>query len=77
MFTKEPSNPINNNKMMRWRIELDSMKYTIIDRSGKENHELHTLTRAFCGAITDEQYKRHDSLIHPGIARALHLVKKT
>ena len=76
MFNKEHSNPIKNNKMMRWRMELVPMKYTIIYRSGKENHGPDTLTRAFCGAINDnELYKIHDSLIHPGIARTLHFVK--
>ena len=76
MFNKNHPNPIKNNKLMRWRMELALYNYTIIYRPGEENHAADTLTRAFCGAINDgELYKIHDSLNHPGIARTLHFLR--
>ena len=35
MFTKKHSNSVKNNKIMRWRMELAPLNYTIVYRSGR------------------------------------------
>ena len=77
MFDKEHSNSIKNNKLMRWRLELAAYKYSIIYRPGDKNAAADTLTRAFCGAVVNDEklHEIHDSLCHPGITRTLHFIR--
>ena len=76
MFNKKHPNNIKNHKLMRWRMELAPLKYTIIYRSGEENCAADALSRPFCATISDNSlYKLHESLGHPGITRTLHFVR--
>ena len=76
MFDKEHSNKIKNSKIMRWRIEISPLSYSIIYRPGNQNKAPDTLTRAFCSVINDESLLGiHQSLCHPGVTRMLHFVK--
>ena len=77
IFSKDHANAIKNSKLMRWRLELSPLNYTVVYRPGEQNHGADTLTRAFCGAIIsdEELYHIHDSLCHPGITRTLQFVR--
>ena len=75
IFNKEHSNTIKNSKLMRWRLELAPLNYSIVFRPGKDNHAADTLTR--CSAISDEGlFHIHQSLCHPGVTRTLHFIKE-
>ena len=77
LFNKDHANAIKNSKLMRWRLELAPLNYTVVYRPGKQNYAADTLTRASCGAIIsdEELHKIHDTLCHPGITRTLHFIR--
>ena len=67
---------IKNEKILRWRIELQAFSYDIFHRPGKENVASDALTRGFCSAVLkNELLDLHSSLCHPGVARMSHFVR--
>ena len=76
MFDNSNKGKIKNEKIQRWRIELSDFRYDIVYRPGKCNHVADTLSRSFCGAVSQISLKDlHDSLCHPGITRMMHFVR--
>ena len=66
------SSKIQNDKIMRWRVELSSCNY-IVYRPGKDNKGAETFSRIQCSAISSNALKElHNSLCHPGITRMSH-----
>lgn len=75
MFGTNPSK-VKNDKIMRWRLELSPLSYTILYRPGKENVVPDTLSRAPCSSVsTASLMDIHISLCHPGITRLTHFVR--
>ena len=52
MFDTRHSSKIKNEKVLRWRLELSCLSYTVIHRPGRDNVESHT-SRGFCGSINN------------------------
>ena len=70
------ANKIKNDKILRWRIELSLLYFTVVHRPGKENVGADTLNRAFCGAVTVNRLRElHVALCHPGVTRMAHFVR--
>ena len=75
MYGPNP-NKIKNDKILRWRLELSPLSYSIVFRPGVENVVPDALSRPVCTIRNDnELIKLHDSLCHPGITRFYHFVK--
>ena len=76
MFTKKHTSSVKNSKIMRWRMELGPLNYSIVYRSGVENCAADALSRPMCATIDDKTlYVVHESLGHPGVTRTLHFVR--
>ena len=76
MFDNRTTSKIKNEKILRWRIELSPLSYTIKYRPGRENVPADTLSRAYCAATCSPTLVQlHESLVHPGVARMLHFVR--
>ena len=76
MFDKTRSSKIKNEKINRWRIELGCYNFDIKYRPGGDNVPADSFTRLFCTAVSTENiYKLHDSLCHPGVTRFHHFLK--
>ena len=75
MFDNKAAGKIK--KILRCRIELSPLSYTIRYRPGRENKVADALTRACCTSFTDfdNLEKIHIALAHPGIKRLLHFVR--
>ncbi|GFV74984.1 uncharacterized protein TNCV_4086521 [Trichonephila clavipes] len=73
VFNQRYGSKIKNEKLIRWRLELGSFKFDIINRPGKQNVIADTLSR-ITGAITQrvDLYNLHNSLCHPGVTRMHH-----
>ncbi len=71
MFDNKQKGKIQNDKIMRWRIELSCYQFDIVYRPGTENIPPDTLSRAFSAAIPSAESLSdvHDSLSHPGVTR--------
>lgn len=52
MFNNRKSNKIKNERILRWRIELSPLSYTIQYRPGSENIPADTLSRSQCAYTT-------------------------
>jgi len=64
------------NKIARWRLELTSYSYTVVNHPGIENVGPDTLTRAHCGYVQQNRLcKLHVALCHPGVTRMGHFVR--
>ena len=75
MCTMKRGSKVNNDKIMRWRVELSSYKYDIVYRPGKDNKEADTFTRMFCAAVNANTLQDlHNSLCHPEITRMMHFI---
>ena len=76
MFNYKASGKVKNEKILRWRIELSCYSYDIVYRPGVKNSGPDTLSKNRCASVTtNELYKLHDSLCHPGVTRFAHFVK--
>ena len=78
MFSSGHKSRIKNVKILRWRIELSLLSYTIVYRKGSDNLAADALSRpdSYCNAIgTDALHEIHKSLCHPGVARMTHFVR--
>ena len=76
MFDNRKRGKAKNEKIMRWRIELAQYTFDIIYRQGKLNAAPDALSRAYCATTTsNELYRIHAALWHPGVSRLHHFVK--
>ena len=76
MFDQRQRGKIKNDKIMRWRIELNCYSFDIVYRPGRQNIPPDTFSRANCAASTGNSlYKLHDSLSHPGVTRLWHFIR--
>ena len=76
MFNNRKRGKANNEKIMRWHIELAQYTFDIIYRQGKLNAAPDTLSRAYCATTTsNELYRIHAALCHLGVSRLHHFVK--
>ena len=75
MFHTMHKSNFNNDKIMRWRLELADYSFDIQYRPGKQNIPPDTFSRTYCSAIsTDTLFEYHKRLCHPGITRMIHFV---
>ena len=75
MFGNSRRNRIKNDKIMRWRMELN--QYYDIVYQGKFNVVSDTLSRVYCTAATvNALYRIHAGLCHPGITGMYHYVRQ-
>ncbi|KRX72265.1 Uncharacterized protein T06_5783 [Trichinella sp. T6] len=69
----------DNDKIMRWKIELSCYDFDIIHRPGKDNVTPDALSRTFCIMASHDHCRHlqqlHDKLCHPGITRPYHFVR--
>ena len=78
MFDKRKNSKIQNDKIMRWRMELSCFDFDIVYRPGKENIAPDTFSRSYCsstGMSHRQLLDLHESLCHPGVTRMYHFVK--
>ena len=76
MFDNKVANKIKNEKILRWRIELSPLSYTVKYRPGRDNIPADALSRAHCAAASYPALEQlHEALIHPGVTRMLHFVR--
>ena len=76
MFDNKVASKIKNEKILRWRIELSPLSYTVTYRPGRDNIPADTLSRAHCAAASSPALEElHESLVHPGVTRMLHFVR--
>ena len=68
MFDNRRAYKINNDKILRWRLELSGFQYQIVYRPGRLNLPAEALSRA-CPITSCSLLKLHKDLCHPGIAR--------
>ena len=66
-----------NDKILRWRVELSCFNFDIHYRPGKDNAAADCISRAQCSAIRNSQQliDLHDNLCHPGVSRLGHFVR--
>ena len=55
MFNKNHQGKIKNDKIMRWRTELDYYSFNIQYRPGKYNQAADCLTRSLCSALLTQK----------------------
>lgn len=76
MFDKHHRGKINNEKFLRWRLELSRISFDIVYRPGRDNIPADTLSRATCAmAAEDSLLKLHEALCHQGVTRLNHFVR--
>ena len=76
MFDGRHKGKIENDEIMRWRLELSCYSFDIVYHPGKENILPDKLSRATCAAtIEDSLFKLHQSLCHPRVTRLNHFVR--
>ena len=76
IYDNKQKGKVKNDKILRWKIELSCYNYDVVYRPGPENYAADALSRATCGAVSDDTLKNlHESLSHPGVTRMNHFVK--
>ena len=77
MFDQRNHGKLKNDKLLRWRIELQTLDFEIKYRPGPENLAADCLSRVRCAATSSIQglSKLHNDLVHPGIVRLYHYVR--
>ena len=79
MFSNQNHGKVKNDKILRWRIELSSLDFEIRYRPGPENVTADCLSRAYCSTLSPSHKslkQLHEDLIHPGVVRLHHFIKK-
>jgi len=67
---------IKNDKVLRWRMELNEFDFDIVYRSGKLNSTPDALSRVHCASMHGTVlHDIHASLCHPDITRLHHFVR--
>jgi len=70
MHSGENRGKIKNDKVLRWRMELNEFDFDIVYRSGKLNSAPDALSRVYCASMNGTAlHNIHSSLCHPGITR--------
>ena len=76
IYSKRHKGKIKNEKIQRWKIELSCFSFDVVYRPGSENSVADALSRATCGATSDQALRNlHDALSHPGVTRMVHFVR--
>jgi len=76
MYDNNNHGKINNDEVLRRRMELSEFDCDIVYRSGKLNAAPDALSRVYCAAMRENTlYNTHVSLCHPGITRLNHYVR--
>jgi len=76
MYDVRHSSKVKNNKIMRWRMQLNEFDFEVVFRPRKLNSVLDALSRAYCASLHERTlYTIHASLCHPGITRLYHFVR--
>lgn len=76
MYNATNHGKIKNEKILRWRMELNEFDFDIVYRSGKLNSASDALSRSYIANIHDNTLRQlHESLCHPGVTRFYHFVR--
>ena len=76
MLNTKRRSKINNNKIMRWRLELSTYDFDIVYRAGEENMPADTFSRVRAMSLSiDKLAELHQSLCHPGVTCMAHFVR--
>ena len=76
MYGVSHSSKTKNEKIMRWRMQLNEFDFEVVFRAGNLNSVPDALSRAYCASLHENiLHNIHASLCHPGITRLYHFVR--